>query len=280
MGDLNSHGKTRITEAAESVGIDNRGMGRVVLIKDEELAWQHDLQRPNDGVVADSGHSAINDWLFGDRLNGTFYVFGANSEPIIKSHFLANLINCGLSDDGSVAWCATARSDSERDSQRLAIFTTSPAKSLFKTDVLYGDVSQVRLSEGEVHVKTDQDIEYRFSLQGKILNEDLVNTAIDKAQIEKGSSWDLLSIVDSRRKSDDSFRASKQVDELFALLNLALERTDDPRMIAIIERRKGEIRLELADREQALVHFRKALQLDPKIGIKRLAAKIERELGT
>lgn len=53
-------------------GHRSRGMGRVILSSGGELIWQRELQRPNDGVVANSGHSAVNDWLFGSGLSGRF----------------------------------------------------------------------------------------------------------------------------------------------------------------------------------------------------------------
>lgn len=260
-------------------GRRDHGLGRVALINNKRLMWQRDLERPNDGSVANSGHAAVNDWLFGDGLNGTFYVFSPEGDTIIESHFAANLMSCGLTDDGTIAWCSTARANDEEDSRRLSVFTVVPPKRLFKTDVLYGNVSEVTVSDEAIHVVTDQKIPYRFSFDGGILNEETVNAAIDKSQIENGSSWDLLGIVESRWQQRTFDQDGKRVDDVFELMDLASERTDDSRMIARIERRKGEFRLELGDKEQALIHFKKALAVDPKIGVKKLAAKIESELG-
>jgi hypothetical protein len=255
-------------------------MGRVILISQGKPLWQRELQRPNDGVVANSGHSAVNDWLFGSGLRGKFYVLSPAGDVLIEARVSANLVKCGITDDGELAWCSTARSDTKRDSEIVGVFTVNPPKQMFKTESLYGEVSHLSLSSGDVHIVTEHGIAYQFSTQGKLLNGDLVETSIDKVQIEKGSSWELLGIVESRlQKLSVMESGEKSRTEVFELLKLASERDSEGSMGARIERLRGKLNYALGDKEIALTNFKRALELDPKVGVKRLISKLEKEVA-
>lgn len=199
-------------------------------------------------------------------------------DVLIEARVSANLVKCGITDDGELAWCSTARSDSKRDSQIVGVFAVNPPKQMFKTESLYGEVSHLSLSSGDVHIVTEHGIAYQFSTQGKLLNGDLVETSIDKVQIEKGSSWELLGIVESRlQKLSVMETGEKSRTEVFELLKLASDRDSD--MGARIERLRGELNYALGDKEIALTNFKRALELDPKVGVKRLISKLEKEVA-
>ena len=106
-------------------GQRSSGNGRLVLLEGSRLLWQLEFERPNDGVVANNGVIAINDWLFrtnkdynkGTHLKGTFYLISANGEVLLAETFRANLDKCGISPDGTKAWCSTATSNFKEHSR-------------------------------------------------------------------------------------------------------------------------------------------------------------------
>jgi hypothetical protein len=251
-------------------------MGRVVLIFQGQSMWQRDLQRPNDGDVANSGHCVINDWLFGSGLRGEFYVLSPSGEILIEARLSANLLKCGITEDGKLAWCSTARSDNKQDSEIICVFTTDPPKQMFKTDSLYGDVASLSASPDEIHIVTEHGVTYRFSLLGKLLNADGVEATIDSVQIEKGSCWELLEMVEARLKA---MPLEENANEVVELLKLASERDPERTMAARIERLSGELNYGLGKKETALINFKTALEIDPKIGVKRIVSRLEKETG-
>lgn len=257
-------------------GHRSRGMGRVILISGGQPMWQRDLQRPNDGAVANSGHCVVNDWLFGSGLSGKFYLLSPSGEILIEARFSANLVKCGIAEDGKLAWCSTARSDNKRDSEIICVFTTDPPRQMFKTDSLYGDVASLTASPDDIHIITEHGVTYRFSPLGKLLNADAVEAAIDSVLIDVGSCWELLEMVESQLKN---FRGKENADEVFELLKLATERDPDRTMAARIERLSGELNYALGNKETALTHFKTALEIDPKVGVKRIVSRLEKETG-
>ena len=48
-------------------------MSRYLLLEGSAVTIEGRIQRPNDGKVADNGAFILNDWMFGDALQSTFY---------------------------------------------------------------------------------------------------------------------------------------------------------------------------------------------------------------
>ncbi len=73
-------------------GFRHEGNGRVLVIKDDLLVLVNDdIQRPNDGKIANNGTFIINDYMFGDDLQGTFYAIDIENNVLIKHYFRANI---------------------------------------------------------------------------------------------------------------------------------------------------------------------------------------------
>ena len=98
------------------------GLGRYILLDGDEPNVDGRAERPQDGKVADNGTFIINDWLFGDGLNGRFLAARADGSRILERQFTANLFNNGLSPDGGFAVCQTANAPGNQDSSLLALF--------------------------------------------------------------------------------------------------------------------------------------------------------------
>lgn len=67
--------------------------------------------------------------------------------------------------------------------------------------------------------------------------------------------------------------------KVLELLKLASERDPERTMAARIERLSGELNYGLGNKETALIHFKTALEIDPKVGVKRIVSRLEKETG-
>ena len=101
--------------------------GRYVLVEGERVALMGQMQRPNDGRVANNGTFAVCDWMFTTALKGTFRVIDRSGTSLVAHLFKANLYRCGISDDGQWAVCQTANADN-RDGNKLTFFEVLSGK--------------------------------------------------------------------------------------------------------------------------------------------------------
>jgi len=104
---------------------------------------------------------------------------------------------------------------------------------------------------------------YRYSFDGSFFDRDLY----DRERVEDASATELVNIV--REKLREA--GEKELPELLSMINRAFEgdlsKYDDWRALAF--RLKGEILETLGDAEQAVLAYKNALKINPKIGVKQ-----------
>ena len=98
------------------------GEGRWILLEGDRLIAQGNLQRPQDGKVADDGTVLISDWLFGDGLDGVLAGFSSEGRQLLHYALAANIDDHALSPDGRMAICRTLNSPGSSDSCKLILF--------------------------------------------------------------------------------------------------------------------------------------------------------------
>jgi hypothetical protein len=99
-----------------------RTRGRYYLFEGQKELCKGQLQRPNDGHVADNGSFILVDWLFTEELMSVFYAFNRDGEKLIERKFRANLYNGAIAVDGDYAACQTAVNRNSRHSEILTLF--------------------------------------------------------------------------------------------------------------------------------------------------------------
>jgi len=173
-------------------GHREEGMGRVALLQNKKILWQVELQRPNDGAVANTGHAVVNDELFGLGLQGEFYLFSPRGVVILKKKFNANLHHCGVTDKGEIAWCSTVSSDDPEASDLLCVFNVSPLRLLLQTSEIIIGLKGVSFSKNKMKI-TDQDNQsYEFSIGDSIITDEEVRAKKIHAKMESNNPDDLL----------------------------------------------------------------------------------------
>jgi len=253
------------------------GFGRVILVSANQILYQFDMERPKDGSVANNGRVAINDWRFGLKLNGIFYVLEKNGSKLIEHHTRANLYKCGISEDSQLAWCNSASSEDENDSDKLFIFSTSPQKLLFKVDAR--DIPEkIQRAETEILI-TLRGFERRYSFDGKLINAQEVRKAEKDYIIEHGTGYQLYNMVEGiLKEKDPASLVGEELEEVYRLFTKALSRKISDWYKARVYRHLGELIESKGDLVEALKQYKMAIKYDPKVGCKRAIIRLEKAL--
>lgn len=252
--------------------------GQIVMLRDGEILWHRNLNRPTDAVVVDSGRSIVTDWPSMSAGESTFYVFGPEGEILVKQAFHANLMKTVITQDGELAWCMTAYSNDENDNNKLVVFSLSPTKLLLNVTrpSWQWEIVGLRLVDLTIEVITTV-VPYKYDQSGILLNE----WEITKAFLQHDGICDVLRIAE---KLTNLCLPERMPQEEVACLIAALERVTNTDVggsgywRAKAQRMAGEISLACGEKNNALAHFRKALAFDPKVGVVKLVRKLEREL--
>lgn len=259
-------------------GFRNDGMGRIVLLKNKKFLWSKDFERPHDAMVSNQGFIAINDWLFGEGLKGKFYLINQSGEIILEDKFAANMMNLGITQDSKLAWTTTAASDNS-DSNQLFLYDISASKRLFKRNSLYGEIEKSAFQDDFIEFTTTQDIYYKFSQKGEFINESGVQNQIEEQKLNSKDRWAVHSIAKQKINVYESEELDKE--ECLKIIQKLEELDTDTKdnSLAKTFRYKGELKLMLERKEEALLDFEKALKLDSKVGIKRKTKKLRKVLS-
>ena len=350
----------------------------LVLSRRGQVQWEANIG-PNqalEGAVTDAGFAAASIQAgIGEGLVGDLRVFAPTGELILRERPPAHLRSCGLSGDAVVAWCVTAQNpDNKAYSDKLIVFLLNPPKQLFRVEGPYGEIDDIRLAGSEVVVRStvDGDLDYRYSLTGKLLNEEEVAEKEDRARLaaamREGDGYTLLQAAEKRldgtpplamtpeerdsvaklleridqcgvvgktkaiafrhladialasgdkakvasysRKADArmdlAVRVALRDGDGYALLDFAEQRLKDTAFdkmaqeeqtlvcrlleracecrvsdntLAKVNRHLGEIALACGEKQQAVSCFRRALQLNPKVGVKKKLQALEKGLS-
>jgi hypothetical protein len=248
-------------------GSRKSGHGRYVLFEGDHLIAQGSLERPNDGHVANTGTFILSDWLFGDGLDGTFYVFDTSGTIRIQHHFSANLFSSGIAEDGAYAACQLANSDTD-DGGTLALFDIAQQQMLWQKcaetgwpqSYAFDSTSQrIGLGYGELGV-------FWYSIGGQFLDQ----ARWADAQLRSGSGYAVLQIVRDRYHASPQPLSPDHAAALLEMTRTAAERLSRwPKDQAKAERLAGEIAEASGNVSEAIRYYETALALDPRCGIKQ-----------
>lgn len=241
-------------------GYRKEGMGYYFLIANNVLTVMGKLERPNDGKVADNGWFIINDWLFTDNLESKVYCFDEKGNIIIQKELKANLGANAISRSGNFALFQTANSDNQF------------GNSLFFYDLINNEL----LWKKECDFKWP--IEYSISEDERVINLHYADIGIISLDWE-GAIIDMEAYL---VKYLSSLRGDRFVYEA---LNKITERDMNSVFINLLE--KGLIDIDMSqyaksigykflgeiyegeNLHKTIEYYEKALECNPKIGIKR-----------
>ncbi|MCF8011244.1 MAG: tetratricopeptide repeat protein [Clostridiales bacterium] len=257
-------------------GFRNSGNGPFLLLEKGKIRYQSEVQRPNDGKVSNIGTFIFNDWLFGNKLSGKFYAFDKDGNVLIEHLFKANLFNNGISEDGQFAVCQTANA-SNKDGSKLFLFDLKRQTLISTFDPISGRANDYDFdtdNEEVLYLVYADNYKYRYSFTGEFLDYDNWNNEKIERVI---SGYDLFYIAEEKFNNLNSNSTSKDYDEILDIFNQSLTYQITKNTEALAYRRIGEIYNLNNDIENAINNLEKAIELNPKVGAKRLLQKLKQD---
>ncbi|GEM_PF-1097329 len=258
-------------------GFRNSGHGRYVVYDSESdvIVIQGDnLQRPNDGLIANNGIFSLIDFHFGKVHSNTFYVFSEHGDVLFKRKFTANIFKSGLSENGLYAACQTANSRTD-DGSKLFFLDIKNNHELFRRDPTYRQESfdfdeekcELIVSDrvlGKIRYAANGDLIDSLEDQEANLNSDHYQVVITNAECIVKQP--LINMNTIRRILEAVVRARS--------LGADMDETWKPTALKV----QGLAHEILGEYAEAIDVFEEALRLNPRIGIKKKMDLLKRKL--
>lgn len=266
-----------IVGCSESSGSDRGGSrgasnGRVVLVDSsaQKVVLQlAAVQRPNNPHVADTGVFSLEDWRFGNNLDGEFLVYSATGKKLFQRKFAANIYSSALSPCGRYACVQTANNPASSDGSLLELYDISAERTLFSTHPSEGWSNTYKFKVGpagleKLYVSLDDVGDFAYSPAGVFLDKAL----LEAARLENGAYSTMILAAERLLKADLTEAAASRA---LAAANKALAKgaSKDSGWAAHACRVAGAAHEQLGETDEALTAYGRALSLNPKIGVKR-----------
>jgi tetratricopeptide (TPR) repeat protein len=237
--------------------------------------WQKKVPRPIAAVVSNIGAAAICDIGFGPDLRSSLLVFRQDGSTAVNQVIEANLMSCAITPDGDFALFNSLASPNHEHSVKLFAYSLPSGERAFTVDFLI-QVLAGAVVDGDKVTVIAEGITYQYLRSGALLNKFETNIALFDRMMAAGY------FASAHRTLNDSTKEELQSEQR-RRLRAAYERliaSDITLDIKAKARRDiGELCLADRDHMQALREFREALKLNPKIGLKRKLANIEKSTG-
>lgn len=263
-------------------GCRERGHGLYVLynIVQEKIILRGQLERPWHGHVADNGFFSIEDRCFGQGLKGIFYVISPTGKTIIKKELEANIHNSMISENGKYAVCQTAHNPESEDGNLLTAFNVNIGEEIFSITPVTGWADKYIFDEamskfGVVHYGIGT---YYYNSLGIFLDKESYEQEkliCEKYEIVIVSAEDILNSPNFN--SESALTVIKAIDHALSILSENEYHYESWACLAF--KIKGLAYEFLENKTKALQYFDKAISLNPKVGLKRKAEKLRKELS-
>jgi tetratricopeptide (TPR) repeat protein len=248
-------------------GKSTKGLCVLVEADSGEVLFRVSINNPNNPNVSNQGLVTVEDWKGDkDNLSGALIALNSSGERIWAKYFKANIYTSGLSEDGVSVFVSTCNSSYEPHSGKTFLIDLKTGKTIWKSDVwrnvrFCGNTLVIELQMPDGTTKP-----FAFDERGQLGSDyDETVEAIARER-ERGAYWAVLPKVQKVLKDNPPDTASAK--ELLSELE-GKEETIPESSQAIISRYHGEIEEAEGNIADALAFYRKALDLDPKVGILR-----------
>lgn len=261
-------------------GHRDSGPGKYVLIDatGNKIILQGEIERPNNGKIANNGWFSLEDWHFGSELSGTLYVFSPSGEKKIQRIVRANIFNSALSENGKFAVLQTANSPTD-DGNRLILLSTEEGKDLFATHPKTGWADGYEFKENPTHlVVIHKNIgKFQYDASGTFLD-----TEKYQAERLRSNRYEIiLPAVAEILKTDSIFNANenaqKALDAVLAAKSLGA--VSDKGWGATAFKLEGQAYEQLGRFSEAISAYEEALTINPKIGVKQKVASLKKQIS-
>jgi hypothetical protein len=258
-------------------GSRSEGKGKYLLLRGKDVIAQGAVGRPNDGKIADNGNFILNDWCLGGGLQGVFLAFDRSGKALVKRRFEANLFNNGLSADGSVAACQTANTYEGNDGSKLTIFNLQTGVEVASWIPVSGWADfYVFPSQGIIQLGYARLGLFSYRWDGEFLEME----KWQEARLTKGDYATVMMAVEFALKNGSNKVDQELSRRLYGSLDRISEQIPaaDIKRNALLRKLQGQCAELKGDLPAALAAYDAALVIDQKVGIKRRAGQIRKQL--
>ncbi len=259
-------------------GRRNKGYGIILLLRGRKvlLYAPETVQRPFCGKVSNTGNFCISDMTFSDGRTGQFFIFDKAGKEVVRHRTGANIYWNDISNNGAYAFCQCA----SNNGRTLSImFDAQTGMKQWERQVETGMPEGIDFRAGKNRVALLYNGGKRWlygDTDGKFLNS---------SEWEEEVEWnrDAFSLYNEAVSLTEQLKAGGPATlrkKIYNLLKRALhqgEFSDYPHYQAKSFRLYGEVCEYQNDITNAVKCYRKALKIDPKVGVKRRLLKLHKE---
>ncbi|MFZ6642399.1 tetratricopeptide repeat protein [Undibacterium sp. TC4M20W] len=262
----------RDSDGVSTGGMRENGNGAVVLVdiqKEQVLHAQGHFARPVAALVSDTGNYILHDSGFGVGLKGDLIACNIAGKETYRRHFEANIISIGLSQNGRYAVTQTANAPNSIDGNLLELVDLEHKAVLFSENPISGwaNTYAFEIDASGVIKKLYVDLQmgrFAYSSAGEFLDKkDYLNARLTKGDFTSKlfAAQELLQLDSTEEGAQKALCAADEA--------LVDQTCDHPHWRAIAYRVRGECFELLGQPAQALVSYEHALNLNPKVGVKK-----------
>jgi hypothetical protein len=265
--------------------------GAVLLFHDGRMACRLDgLSRPETVAVSDAGIFAVYEWGPSTEFLGPkcrLRVFDATGSPLHECRPGAAVGYIALSAEGRYlafnTWGAPRESQHREDGGRIFLVDLQDSTILWRQPTPSARLKAVAFDECARHVVVHDEAAniLRYTYEGEFLDAEAAEQARVQYALDDKRGYALLDVARSRLASTPlASLSATDAREIEELLRRAVEKEISEFTQAGARRTLGELAERRGDSAAALAEYRIALDLNPKIGLKKKVQALEADVDS
>lgn len=234
-----------------------------------------DIPTAHEGKIANNGNFVIASNMPREGLSCVLNAYTPSCSIIVQKRVLALLFNNGISPSGDYAIWQTCNNPDSDVGNKLFFIDLINKRTAWAIPPEPGRADDYEFDDEKriLRLIYRAGQSYKYNYDGKFLDAEKLETNLLTSDL----SYEVLWAVEDKLKSK-SVTAS-DYPKLIEYLEAALKKRPEALTESSIYRRLGEMHYELGDFPLGKKEFENALRLNPKVGVKRILAKINKELN-
>lgn len=252
--------------------------GELILINCENNIIVYRLNGFNNTMYpyptpTDDGYVELSDKPNRTEQFSIYYLISPNGHILVKQTLNSNIFSSGISKDYKIVCLQSSQN-------KHFIIDVEKNKIMYEwhTDPnLHGGKYKIDTADEIIYIHNIDDNYYRYSFDGTFIDKKLFEKYLEKNMNGYqlyDKAIELIVKLDEKNVSSIT-----DYEESIKLLEKAIGTDMSSNYKAMSCRKLGEIYLKFNMKKQALIFLKKALIYNDKIGVKRLVAKLDKELS-
>lgn len=242
--------------------------GTVGLLKNGKQVFTKKFDRPHDCKVSNNGTVIICDWGNTDKLAGDFIVLDEKGNEIFIRVVKANIGTCTISNDGHYSIFETYSSDTE-DSNKIFVIDIKNKSEINSFERQFAFIkADIDTTQKQITLIDNSNFEFITDFNGNQLNK----KELEESILNKGTILDKLIFLEGNYLINELFNRSDYEGLLIKALsdNDACYSYGQAKLYKVL----GQLYLERNEIEKTIDSWGKALEINPKVGVKKKYDKL------